>query len=623
MHPLVLLHGSVRPLRKPVKLQAGKLTLEYEGGFLRYIKIGETEVLRMINHYIRDEHWANIPMVITGEKIETNSDGFSISYTADCIEGNVLFRWNCVILGKADSSVTFTIEGTALSPFKRNRLGFTVLHPIDTVSGKECVILHSDRTKETRTFPEYISPFQPFFDITGMYWQPADRLEAEVHFIGDIFETEDQRNWCDDSFKTYCTPLARPFPVSVKKGDRVSQSVHFKVTTKKTLRRQEEPLTFAVERQTTVPFPPIGLTLKNLNHDERAVQNLKELGVDFLRVEVRRESELAGQLQQALKIGLPLEIVLFAKWNFGTYVVNMLAGVKDRIARIVVLPADSHCTNAELIGRIVPTLRQNFPECMIGGGTDAFFTEINRERTPPELLDFLTFSINPQAHAVDLATVTENLKPQREVVRTCRTFAGGKGVHIGPVTLRTRRNPGATSEEEKKSAKGGLPDSVDPRQLSLYCAGWTMGSIKYLAESGAGAITYFQTCGWSGIMPHRDQPWPGEFKVDNEQVYPVYIILKEILRHKSKQVVRLVMSNPLKADGLAFVSADRQLTIFLANYTDEIQTVSLPAEVRVSHCRIIDAGAMEKMTLNAGEEGEYRNAGRTISLPPFAMAILQ
>ena len=36
---------------------------------------------------------------------------------------------------------------------------------------------------------------------------------------------EDQRNWTDASFKTYCTPLARPFPVPVQAGDRVDQRV--------------------------------------------------------------------------------------------------------------------------------------------------------------------------------------------------------------------------------------------------------------------------------------------------------------------------------------------------------------------------------------------------------------
>ena len=42
-----------------------------------------------------------------------------------------------------------------------------------------------------------------------MKWSPDEKMEAELAFEGDIFEMEDQRNWTDASFKTYCTPLAR------------------------------------------------------------------------------------------------------------------------------------------------------------------------------------------------------------------------------------------------------------------------------------------------------------------------------------------------------------------------------------------------------------------------------
>ena len=46
-----------------------------------------------------------------------------------------------------------------------------------------------------------------------------------MRFAGDVFEMEDQRNWTDASYKTYCTPLALPFPVEIPEGARISQSV--------------------------------------------------------------------------------------------------------------------------------------------------------------------------------------------------------------------------------------------------------------------------------------------------------------------------------------------------------------------------------------------------------------
>ena len=44
-----------------------------------------------------------------------------------------------------------------------------------------------------------------------------------------MFETEDQRNWADGSFKTYCRPLDRPFPYDLSEGERVWQRVAIRV----------------------------------------------------------------------------------------------------------------------------------------------------------------------------------------------------------------------------------------------------------------------------------------------------------------------------------------------------------------------------------------------------------
>ncbi len=52
---------------------------------------------------------------------------------------------------------------------------------------------------------------------------------ARVEFEGEVFEMEDQRNWTDASFKTYCTPLEIPYPVEVTKGTKISQKITISV----------------------------------------------------------------------------------------------------------------------------------------------------------------------------------------------------------------------------------------------------------------------------------------------------------------------------------------------------------------------------------------------------------
>ena len=47
---------------------------------------------------------------------------------------------------------------------------------------------------------------------------------------------------------------------------------------------------------------------------------------------------------------------------------------------------------------------------------------------------------------------------------------------------------------ERKSIEP-MAARVDPRQMSLFGAGWTVGTLKALAKPGVHSITYFETTG--------------------------------------------------------------------------------------------------------------------------------
>ena len=79
-------------------------------------------------------------------------------------------------------------------------------------------------------------------------------------------------------------------------------------------------------------------------------------------------------------------------------------------------------------------------------------------------------------------------------VETARTFSDGKPIIVSPVTLKMRANPNATGATPE-TPPGELPPEVDVRQMSLYGAGWTLSSIKYLSESQVESITYHETTG--------------------------------------------------------------------------------------------------------------------------------
>ncbi len=227
--PSLIQYGQPKPLPEPRILRAGPLTMQYEHGFLRYIRLGNHEVLRLIYHAIRDPNWATAPMVIESETIDQEADSFRIRYTSVCRNETVHLRWQCEIIGEPDGTIQFNIDGEALADFQRNRAGFCILHPIPECAGQPCTLTHPDGSQTVAPFPEGISPHQPFLNIREMQWPVSDNSSAVLWFVGDVFETEDQRNWTDASYKTYCTPLSRAFPVLLQTGDTIQQSVELRL----------------------------------------------------------------------------------------------------------------------------------------------------------------------------------------------------------------------------------------------------------------------------------------------------------------------------------------------------------------------------------------------------------
>ena len=143
----------------------------------------------------------------------------------ECRQAEIDFQWRGEITGTADGTVDYRMEGIARSTFLRNRIGFCVLHPSGACAGAVCTIEHVDGSSRQTAFPQDISPSQPFFDVRAISHQVLPGLIARVLMRGDTFETEDERNWTDASFKTYCTPIGLPFPAEITEGTRIQQSI--------------------------------------------------------------------------------------------------------------------------------------------------------------------------------------------------------------------------------------------------------------------------------------------------------------------------------------------------------------------------------------------------------------
>jgi hypothetical protein len=221
----IKLYGTEQGEIKGRELKAGPLTVMLDNGALRYLKLGDVEVLRAVAFLVRDENWGTYTPVITNQRIGQSSKGFSVTYDARCGEKGSALMYHAEIEATADGRVSFLATATPKSDFHTNRTGFIVLHPLKGVAGFPVEIEHVDGTRLKRKFPALIDPVQPFMNVRAMRHKVMPGISATCRMEGDAFETEDHRNWTDASFKTYVRPLELPWPYTLPKGETFTQSV--------------------------------------------------------------------------------------------------------------------------------------------------------------------------------------------------------------------------------------------------------------------------------------------------------------------------------------------------------------------------------------------------------------
>ncbi len=637
--PPLLRRGTDEPLPERRLLRAGPVTAVLENGDLRYLRLGGEEIVRRVYGAVRDEHWGTLAPRFTRYEVAAEGRAFSVRFTAEHVQGEIDFVWDGTFVGTAEGVVTCTFDGEARRPFRRNRIGWCLLHPM-AVAGVPANAETPDGEVEG-AFPEPIAPHQPFFDLIALRHLTRGGGEVEIRFEGDLFEMEDQRNWTDASFKTYSTPLRLPYPVAVAAGERVRQTVTIRTRPGATL--GEAPAgaprpSIEVGSEPLGPLPPIGFGAASRDGalPERERELLAELRPAHSRVVLELDGEdWAGRLEAAAAdagaIGAALEIeaVTDEAGSGLAQLCRRLAGAATPVARLLVFGRAGAVTTEAIAGRARRAADEAGLAVPLGGGSRAYFTQLNRAELPLHLLDVVAYAINPQVHAFDDASLIETLEAQGVTVESARAIARGRPLAVGPVTLRPRFNPDATGPEPKP-APGELPPSVDPRQSSLFAAGWTVGSLRSLASAGVAVLTYYETTGWRGLIERSDHPLRvSAFHSAPGWAFPVYHVFADLAEMPGADLLPVQTNEPLAVAGLALRSGDA-LRVLVASFLDQETTVRLAVPALTGGTiRLLD----ESSYLQAAESPrEFRRRAPAlldlargeaeVNLPPFAVATI-
>jgi hypothetical protein len=587
-------YGSNTPLPKRRSLRAGPLTAELDNADIRYVKIGDVEIVRRLYFAVRDRNWGTVEPVFTKFEVDDRGNGFRVDIDAEHVDpaAGVDFAWSGVIEGTPQGTIRYEMEGSPRAAFLRNRIGFCVLHPGELAGAPAWTDTPDGRVESF--FPELISPHQPFIDMESITHAAGENTTVEIRFEGDLFEMEDQRNWTDASFKTYSTPLRLPYPVEVVPGQEIRQAVTIEVFGEGSHIGSQAVTgsgALVVDLARSAPLPAIGFGAGRKEAiGAEDLERLRALKPAHLHTEIDLGSSdwrdrLATASERATALGAMLDLSVVASRDAADWLA-LAEATRDLpvgnvfafppLDEVVTFPRNDLATHPETIAAAREAFGSAGSTARIGGGTRAFFTELNRavDFLPVRELEVVTFTLNPQVHAFDNLSIVECISAQTDVVRSARALVGELPLVVGPITLRQQWNPNATSAPPEPGPDA-LPPSVDPRQLSLFAAAWTVGSLHRLSNEGVNAVTYYELTGWKGLLEGREHLTRRElFPSDPGQLFPVYHIFRALAPFAGGESVWVSVPKPFEAEALAVIKNGR-VRVLVANLTERAQQISL------------------------------------------------
>lgn len=546
-------------------LRHGRWSLEVRGDEVADIAYDGVPLLRAVRPVVRDRDWNTVPVSVL---VQQHTDDSTTLVTR--------LRFAAADTGY-DATVTVTLDddgvrvdflGRASTTFARNRIGLVVLHPA-TDAGQRVDVRHADGRVEAGRWPIEISPHQPFRDIAGFQWQ-RNGVTAELALSGDVFETEDQRNWTDASFKTYSTPLSLAFPVTIRVGDTCHQQVRITAEGAATSRPPRSDQVVRISDQVIGTLPPISLGANV--HAPPSPPSRNDAGYDTVLVELTGPEDgwpamvrAAVEQADALRTSLDVRLVTAdpAAVDRGLALLPL-----TRVVRLAAFDPTSHLTTAPLWRGLTASARERAFAGQLVAGTRAHFTELNRQfpELPPDA-PALTFSLTPQMHATEVPHIVDSLATQSTVAANAIRLAGGRPVHVGPITLARRFNAVATTGPTDPATEAAR--AVDPLISTDFAAAWTLGSVAALAPTGIASLCYFETIGPRGVTE------------DNGTTRPVGVLLDQLAALRGQPM--LEVSSPDGTAALAISGNGGSLRLLVANLSANRRTVAVHHPTGASH----------------------------------------
>jgi hypothetical protein len=621
---LARLYGTSEPPQKLQEVAIGDLSFLYAADGLRRLSWRGVELVRGLSWPIRDENWGTYPAELIDESVEGSDHEFEARLRFAVAEGRLLcdVRLAALRAGELFADLVMTPQRGA---FATNRAGFTVLHPIQGVAGAELTVKRHGGALETTRFPELIQPDQPVKDISGLNYRVGG-AQVDIAFEGEIFEMEDQRNWSDASFKTYCVPLVHPFTYQIVEPVRQSLRLTFEGGGQGTGlgATSARPVSFAA---TGAETPQIGVAVQ-ADWLPSAETPVPEVSHALMRV--TGGEDLSGVAKAAQRFrAVDLEIVLPDAVSGQDALIAIAAELArhDIEPRHVMALPEGYLASHQPSGPwpqgatpndLLDDLRSAFPSAKILGGMMTNFTEVNRCRPDPARCDGITHGLTPLVHAGDDMSVLETLETLPQIFASAEALAPDAAYRLGLVSIGMRSNPYGAAVAENPAQLRRTMGQIDPRHRGLFGAAFAVGVLAATENHAVEALCLGAPTGPFGLA-HAALPVPQEgYDGAGRAVYPLF----HVVRHAARMagLARLAMAGlPSGVAGYA-ARGEGGVIGLLANLTDRSVRLNLSEPICA---QVLDLQSFEAATCDATwltRTAPVRS--ETLELGPFAVACL-
>ena len=626
--------GTAEPQPVDRQFAAGALTLHISDGAVRRLCWHGVEVVRGIACPIRDANWATHASVLADESVTSTQEGFEIRQVRLVADGAL--HVTLIFRGKSDGTFHATAEMSAACEFVTNRAGFTLLHPLREVAGTPLEVTHPDGAVTASLFPLLISPDQVAGDMSGLR-HSVDGIDTEILFTGEIFEMEDQRNWSDASFKTYCRPLSRPRPYRLNAGEIHRQEIQIRLQgTPSRKFPAAKPSPILELNPSTENVPQLAIAIEDGTIPDRPVHSVCQLlNPSILQLRVTPQTakpvcDSANALMAGRPAEIELEVVVPSTDDPQTALARVAADCKSAslgVARVLALPESylkSHQPGGPWPAGPTPQdlwkhVRASFPGAGIGGGVLTFFPELNRCRPDTSLCDYVTHGSTAITHAADDASVMESLEGLVHVFKSGRALAGERDYRLGLVAIGMRSNPyGAGVVENPRQSRVAMA-GADPRQRGLFAAAWAVGAVAATEGHNVSSMALSAFVGPFGVL-HRPEAWaqPLYEKDAGGLMYPIFHVVRFLAGMGGSP--RLSLHN--MGEGMVGVAAkgSARARLMLANLGTSPSGLRLAHQAHIRH---LNAASFE----SAIQDPEWLDVSDSaqscdVTLDPLSVAFL-